>query len=101
MLHFYWYWFKGLSRALLLPPMGLLVLTVVGAALLATRHRRSGWICLSVGLSLHVAAVDAHGGHRTHTPGRGLSGLRSGNTDEGPGDRDSGWSGLAFPRPRI
>src|SRR5665213_3098743 len=52
MLHFYWYWFKGLARGLFLPPMGLLVLAVVGAALLASRHRRSGWACLITGLSL-------------------------------------------------
>src|SRR5580692_6774585 len=52
MLHFYWYWFKALSRALFLPPMCLLVLAVVGAALLASRHRRAGWACLVAGLSL-------------------------------------------------
>lgn len=49
-MHFYA--FKELARGLLLPPMGLLLLTVLGASLLALRHRRGGWICLTAGLSL-------------------------------------------------
>lgn len=48
-MHFYT--FKALGRALLLPPMGLLVLAVVGAVLLAYRFRRSGWTCLIAGLA--------------------------------------------------
>lgn len=49
-MHFYWY--KSVIRSLLLPPSGLLILAVAGAALLAFRHRRSGWTCLGVGLGL-------------------------------------------------
>jgi uncharacterized SAM-binding protein YcdF (DUF218 family) len=49
-MHFYV--FKAMARALLLPPMGLLVLSVLGALLLARRHRRSGWSCLGAGLGL-------------------------------------------------
>ncbi len=48
MMHFYD--FKGLARAVLLPPMGLLILAVLGAVLLALNHRRSGWSCLIAGL---------------------------------------------------
>jgi uncharacterized SAM-binding protein YcdF (DUF218 family) len=50
MMHFYW--FKEVARALLLPPMGLMLLAVLGAILLALRYRRSGWSCLVAGLSL-------------------------------------------------
>ncbi len=50
MIHFYD--FKAVSRALLLPPMGLLLLAVLGAILLGLRYRRSGWACLVAGLSL-------------------------------------------------
>ncbi len=46
------YLFKAVARALLLPPMGLLLLAVLGAILLALRSRRSGWTCLITGLSL-------------------------------------------------
>jgi uncharacterized SAM-binding protein YcdF (DUF218 family) len=49
-MHFYV--FKGLARAVLLPPMGLLILAVLGAVLLALRRRRSGWSCLVAGLGL-------------------------------------------------
>ncbi len=49
-MHFYV--FKGLVRAVLLPPMGLLTLAVLGAVLLALRQRRSGWTCLVAGLGL-------------------------------------------------
>ena len=48
-MHFYT--FKMLARALLLPPMGLLILAVLGAVLLALKHRRSGWSCLLAGLA--------------------------------------------------
>jgi uncharacterized SAM-binding protein YcdF (DUF218 family) len=51
-LHFYWAWFKGLARGVFLPPTGLLLLAVLGAVLLALRHRRSGWTCLVTALSL-------------------------------------------------
>jgi uncharacterized SAM-binding protein YcdF (DUF218 family) len=47
-MHFYE--FKALARGLLLPPMGLLILAVLGAVLLALKHRRSGWSCLIAGL---------------------------------------------------
>jgi uncharacterized SAM-binding protein YcdF (DUF218 family) len=46
------YMFKAMAREALLPPMGLLVLSVIGVVLLALRHRRSGWTCLGAGLSL-------------------------------------------------
>jgi uncharacterized SAM-binding protein YcdF (DUF218 family) len=49
-MHFYV--FKALARGLLLPPMGLLLLSVAGAVLLGFRHRRSGWTCLATGLGL-------------------------------------------------
>jgi uncharacterized SAM-binding protein YcdF (DUF218 family) len=49
-MHFYL--FKTMARAALLPPMGLLILAVLGAVLLALRHRRSGWTCLAGGLGL-------------------------------------------------
>jgi len=49
-MHFYI--FKSMARAVLLPPMGLLILSALGAVLLALRHRRSGWSCLGVGLGL-------------------------------------------------
>jgi uncharacterized SAM-binding protein YcdF (DUF218 family) len=49
-MHFYV--FKAMAREALLPPMGLLILAVLGAVLLALRHRRSGWTCLAVGLGL-------------------------------------------------
>ncbi|HEX3838519.1 MAG TPA: YdcF family protein [Steroidobacteraceae bacterium] len=49
MMHFYA--FKLLARAVLLPPAGLLILTVLGAVLLALRHRRTGWSCLVTGLT--------------------------------------------------
>jgi uncharacterized SAM-binding protein YcdF (DUF218 family) len=48
-MHFYT--FKALARAVLLPPMGLLILAVLGAVLLALKHRRSGWSCLLAGLA--------------------------------------------------
>jgi uncharacterized SAM-binding protein YcdF (DUF218 family) len=46
------YLFKAVARTLLLPPVGLLLLAVLGAILLARRYRRSGWICLITALSL-------------------------------------------------
>jgi uncharacterized SAM-binding protein YcdF (DUF218 family) len=46
------YMFKAMAREALLPPMGLLILSVLGAVLLALRHRRSGWTCLGFGLGL-------------------------------------------------
>jgi|HubBroStandDraft_2_1064218.scaffolds.fasta_scaffold142140_1 uncharacterized SAM-binding protein YcdF (DUF218 family) len=49
-MHFYL--FKAAARALLLPPFGLLILTILGALLIALRHRRSGWTCLITGLAL-------------------------------------------------
>jgi len=49
-MHFYV--FKSMARAVLLPPMGLLLLSVLGAVLLAWRHRRSGWTCIATGLGL-------------------------------------------------
>src|SRR5665213_3714729 len=48
-MHFYT--FKALARAVLLPPTGLLILAVLGAVLLALKHRRSGWSCLIAGLA--------------------------------------------------
>ncbi|HEY6454118.1 MAG TPA: YdcF family protein [Steroidobacteraceae bacterium] len=48
-MHFYT--FKALARALLLPPMGLLILAILGAVLIALNHRRSGWSCLLAGLA--------------------------------------------------
>jgi uncharacterized SAM-binding protein YcdF (DUF218 family) len=48
-MHFYT--FKALARAVLLPPMGLLILAILGAVLLALNHRRSGWSCLIAGLA--------------------------------------------------
>jgi uncharacterized SAM-binding protein YcdF (DUF218 family) len=49
-MHFYV--FKAVLRALLLPPMGLLLLAILGAILLRRRYRRSGWTCLIAALSL-------------------------------------------------
>jgi uncharacterized SAM-binding protein YcdF (DUF218 family) len=49
-MHFYW--FKAVARAVLLPPTGLVILAILGAVLLALRHRRSGWTCLIMGLGL-------------------------------------------------
>lgn len=49
-MHFYV--FKEVARGLLLPPVGLLLLAVLGAGLLALQYRRSGWSCLIAGLSL-------------------------------------------------
>lgn len=49
-MHFYL--FKAMARAVLLPPMGLLILSILGAVLLGLRHRRSGWACLAAGLGL-------------------------------------------------
>ena len=46
------YMFKAMAREALLPPMGLLILAVLGAVLLALRHRRSGWTCLGAALGL-------------------------------------------------
>jgi uncharacterized SAM-binding protein YcdF (DUF218 family) len=46
------YLFKAAARALLLPPFGLLILAILGAVLIALRHRRSGWTCLIAGLAL-------------------------------------------------
>ncbi|MGC1456710.1 MAG: YdcF family protein [Steroidobacteraceae bacterium] len=37
---------------MLLPPDGLMILAILGAVLLARRHRRSGWTCLIIALSL-------------------------------------------------
>jgi uncharacterized SAM-binding protein YcdF (DUF218 family) len=45
------YTFKALVRALLLPPTGLLILALLGVALLALNHRRSGWSCVLAGLA--------------------------------------------------
>jgi len=50
MIHFYV--FKAAARALLLPPMGVLLVAVLGAILLALRYRRSGWVCLITGLGM-------------------------------------------------
>jgi uncharacterized SAM-binding protein YcdF (DUF218 family) len=44
------YDFKALARDVLLPPMGLLIVAVLGAVLLALNHRRSGWGCLITSL---------------------------------------------------
>jgi uncharacterized SAM-binding protein YcdF (DUF218 family) len=44
--------FKALLRTVLLPPVGLVLLAVLGAILLGLRQRRSGWACLITGLSL-------------------------------------------------
>jgi uncharacterized SAM-binding protein YcdF (DUF218 family) len=49
-MHFYL--FKAAARTLLLPPLGLLILAILGAILIALRHRRSGWTCLIAGLGL-------------------------------------------------
>ncbi len=49
-MHFYL--FKAVARTLLLPPVGLLLVAMLGAILLALRYRRSGWTCLIAGLSL-------------------------------------------------
>lgn len=46
------YLFKAVARTLLLPPVGLLLLAMLGAVLLARRSRRSGWTCLIAALSL-------------------------------------------------
>jgi len=46
------YMLKALARGLLLPPIGLLLLAILGAVLLARHHRRSGWSCLIAGLGL-------------------------------------------------
>jgi uncharacterized SAM-binding protein YcdF (DUF218 family) len=48
----YFFWFKAMVHTLLLPPDGLMILAILGAVLLARRHRRSGWTCLIIGLSL-------------------------------------------------
>jgi uncharacterized SAM-binding protein YcdF (DUF218 family) len=50
MMHFYL--LKTLAHTLLVPPVGLLLLAVLGAILLARRYRRSGWSCLIAGLGL-------------------------------------------------
>src|SRR5580658_7918179 len=50
MLHFFW--FKSVAHTVLLPPVGLMILAILGAVLLALRHPRSGWSCLSIGLGL-------------------------------------------------
>ncbi|HEY1900368.1 MAG TPA: YdcF family protein [Steroidobacteraceae bacterium] len=49
-MHFYF--LKAMARALVLPPLGLLILAVLGAVLIRLHHRRSGWTCLSIGLGL-------------------------------------------------
>jgi uncharacterized SAM-binding protein YcdF (DUF218 family) len=49
-MHFYS--FKAVAHTVLLPPNGLILLAILGAALLALRHRRSGWTCLIIGLTL-------------------------------------------------
>lgn len=49
-MHFYI--FKDLARTLVLPPLGLLILAVLGAILIALHRRRSGWSCLIIGLGL-------------------------------------------------
>jgi uncharacterized SAM-binding protein YcdF (DUF218 family) len=46
------YLLKSVLHTLLLPPDGLMILAILGAVLLTRRHRRSGWTCLSIGLSL-------------------------------------------------
>jgi uncharacterized SAM-binding protein YcdF (DUF218 family) len=48
----YFFWFKAVAHTVLLPPLGLMILTILGAALLALRHRRTGWTCLMLGLGL-------------------------------------------------
>ena len=48
----YFTMYKAMAREALLPPMGLLILAVIGIVLLILRHRRSGWTCLGVGLGL-------------------------------------------------
>jgi uncharacterized SAM-binding protein YcdF (DUF218 family) len=49
-MHFYS--FKTVAHTLLVPPTGLMILAILGAVLLALRHRRSGWTCLIIGLGL-------------------------------------------------
>ncbi len=44
--------FKAVLHTLLPPPVGLLLLAILGAILLGRRHRRSGWTCLIAALSL-------------------------------------------------
>ena len=51
-MHVHFYELKAVARSMLLPPMGLLILSLLGAVLLALRHRRSGWTCLGAGLGL-------------------------------------------------
>ena len=49
-MHFYI--FKDMARTLVLPPLGLLILAVLGAVLIARQRRRTGWSCLIIGLGL-------------------------------------------------
>ena len=49
-MHFYS--FKAVAHQVALPPVILMILATLGAVLLALRHRRSGWSCLTVGLGL-------------------------------------------------
>ncbi len=50
MMHFEFY--KAAARTLVLPPLGLLLVAIIGAVLLWRQHRRSGWTCLIAGLGL-------------------------------------------------
>jgi uncharacterized SAM-binding protein YcdF (DUF218 family) len=47
-MHFYI--FKDIARTLVLPPLGLLILAVLGAVLIGRQRRRAGWSCLIIGL---------------------------------------------------
>jgi uncharacterized SAM-binding protein YcdF (DUF218 family) len=49
-MHFYI--FKDMARTLVLPPLGLLILAVLGAVLIGRQRRRAGWSCLIVALVL-------------------------------------------------
>jgi uncharacterized SAM-binding protein YcdF (DUF218 family) len=49
-MHFYV--LKDMARTLVLPPLGLLILAVLGAVLLWLRRPRAGWTCLILGLGL-------------------------------------------------
>ncbi len=51
-MHVHFYELKAVARSILLPPMGPLILALLGAALLALHRRRSGWSCLGAGLGL-------------------------------------------------
>ncbi len=58
-MHFYY--FKALARALLLPPLGLLLLALLGTVLILLKRQRIGQICLCAGLGLLLFPVSAGG----------------------------------------